>query len=232
MLATTTDQLASRFRSDVDDKITDVGGSDYNCLWSNEDVYGYMTAACDRVAKDTGAMQKVMHLPVVAGEATTRCPDYVTEIRSARLVGLNKPIRQVNTNAPGHSVTRDYGLAFNDFRDLFDSSGVPDVFIRDYDAKALRFAPNPNIDDTLEIQCETLPTMAQQAGMPLPFTDTSEQLLVLYFMKAQAYRKQDAETEDLVRAREYDALYAHWVSERKYELQRYRRSPPVMRMNW
>lgn len=232
MLATTTDELATRFRSDVDDRITDDGGSDVDCLWKNDDVYAYMTVACDRVAKDTDNLPKVLRLPVKAGEATVRVPTYVTDIRSARLVNRNCALDPVNTNSTGFGTRRDYGIQHNGFLLMFDSSGVPNVFVRDYDRKELRLVPIPVEDDTLEIQVNTTITLPQEPGMPLPFTDTEDLQLVLYAMKAQAYRKHDAETEDLVRAKENEDLYEHWSTERKYELQRQRRSPPVMRMNW
>lgn len=232
MLASTTDELMLRFRSDVDDKITDVDGSDIDCLWKNEDVYAYMTVACDRVAKDTDNLPKVMRLPVKAGEAGVRVPAYVTDIRSARLVNRNCSLDQVNTNSTGFGTRSDYGIQHNGFLLMFDSSGTPNVFVRDYDRKEIRLVPVPVEDDTLEIQCNTAPSLPQEQGMPLPFTDTEDQMLVLYWMKAQAYRKHDAETEDLVRAKENEALYDHWSVERKYELQRQRRSPPVLRMNW
>lgn len=231
MLATTTDELAARFRSDVDDKITDEAGGDFGCLWSNSDVYAYMTAACDRLAKDTEATFKTMLLPVRTGEAVVRCPAYVTEIRSARLVNRNQFLSQANANSSDYGMARDYGIVQYGAPAMFDSSGVPCVFIRDYEAKALRLVPIPAEDDTLEIQCATTVSMPQEEGMPLPFMDTGEQLLLLEFMKSLAYRKHDAETEDLVRAKDHEGRYYAGALDRKYELQRYRRRPPVMRMH-
>lgn len=231
MLATTTDELAGRFRSDVDDKVTDVGGSDFGCLWSNADVYAYMTAACDRLAKDTEALYKTLLLPVRTGEAVVRCPTYVTEIRAARLVNRNQPVVAANANGTDYGFARDYGLVTHGQSAMFDSSGTPEVFIRDYERKALRLVPVPNADDTLEVQCATTVSLPQEAGMPLPFMDTEDQLLLLEYMKSLAFRKHDAETENLVRAESHEARYHAGALERKYELQRYRRRPPVMRMH-
>lgn len=232
MLATTTDELAARFRSDVDDLVTDVNGSDFGCLWKNADVYAYMTAACDRLAKDTEALYKTLLLPVRTGEAVVRCPTYVTDIRSARLVQRNQSVCAANTNSGDYGFTRDYGIAHHGAPAMFDSSGIPEVFIRDYEKKALRLVPIPSEDDTLEVQCATTLSLPQEACMPLPFMDTGEQILLLEYMKYLAYRKHDAETENLVRSESHKATYDRDVLDRKYELQRYRRRPPVMRMGY
>ena len=68
-------------------------------------------------------------------------------------------------------------------------------------------------------------------GLPLPFLETVDQLLLLHFMKSLAYRKHDAETEDLVRARDHEQHWIAGVQDRKSELNNYRRKPTVIRMS-
>lgn len=83
MLAFTTDELAERFRSDVDDKITDAAGSDADCLWSNYDVYGYMTAACDALSRESAGVYRTIQLPITAYDPNVRLPSYVLHVREA-----------------------------------------------------------------------------------------------------------------------------------------------------
>ena len=232
MLAQTTDELVTRFRSEVVDKITDVDGSDADCLWSDYDIYGYLTEAVDAVAKLTDGLYKTISLPFQAGDQMVSCPKYVLDIREARLVNSNQPVEQINANSVNYGWVRDYGLRWIGSSALHEGSGEPSCFVRDFEQKALRLVPHPLVGDTLEIQCTITTSIPMEAGMPLPFGDTEDQRLLLHKMKALAYLKQDAETEDLKRATLFAGLFEQGYMDRKSALQRYRRTPPVMRMNW
>lgn len=224
-------ELARQFRLDVGDMVTDVNGGDFGCLWKDEEVYRYMTVAADAVATVVGTLYKTVRIPFNAGDATVRCPRYVLEIREARLVGANQPIEQHNANDPAFGTREDYGFLLNS-NQLFGYQGRPTGFVRDYDRDQLRFTPTPSEADVLEIQCTTTPSLGMQAGIPLPFLDVKDQELMLMAMKARAYRKHDAETEDLTRAREWEQQFAHYSQERESQLRRNRRAPGEVRMNW
>ena len=232
MLALFTDELATRFRSDVDDAVTDAAGSDYGCLWKDSDVYSYMTEACAMVASRTASLYRTLSLPYIAGQRTIFLPHYVREIRSARLVGRNQLVLQRNANDQLLGAHDDYGLRLSGHPQMFEGEGRPTTFVRDYDAKQLRLVPAPNEDDTLEIQCTVSISLPLSSGMPMPLTDLEDQVLVLHYMKMRAYRKHDAETEDLVRAKEYERLYEQGVIARASELRNNRRAPGQVRMNW
>lgn len=232
MLAAFTDQLATRFRSDVDDAITDQGGSDYGCLWKDDDVYSYMTEACAFVASRTSSLYRTIPLPVVAGERVLHLPHYVREIRSARLVMRNTPVLQANANTQAFGPKDDYGLRISGTAEMFAGEGRPTNFVRDYDTRQLRLVPQPVEDDTLEVQCTVTIALPLEAGMPLPLTDIEDQVLVLHYMKMRAYRKHDAETEDLTRASTYERLFETGVKDRASQLLNNRRSPGQVRMNW
>lgn len=232
MFAATTDELATALRSELDDKVTDAGGSDFGCLWSNADIYRYMTMGCDALAKKTGYLYKTLNLPVVPDGAVVRLPSYVTNIRQARLVNTNDPVCPANANDMGFGVRDDYGLQFVGNSAMFEGTGKPQWYVRDFERKALRLVPIPDITDTLELQCETTLSLPQEQGMPLPFSDTDDLRLLLQYMLWQAYMKHDAETEDLVRAKFHQDQYESGVEDRASELRKYRRKPSVMRMNW
>ena len=232
MLAFSTDELVTRWRSEVVDKITDVNGSDEDCLWSDYDAYGYLTEAVDAVAKLTDGLYKVVRLPFLAGDQMVRLPSYVLDIREARLVNTNRPVDQANANDTNYGWVLDYGMKWLGASALHEGSGEPTHFIRDFEAKALRLVPHPLVADTLEIQCTITTATFMEAGVPLPFTDIEDQRLLLHKMKALAYLKQDAETEDLARAKLFAALFEQGAMDRKSALQRMRRKPSVMRFNW
>lgn len=214
MLAFTTDELEERFRSDVNDVKTAADNSDFGCLWTDKDVYAYMTVACDALAKDTQGVYRVLRLPVTAGTATVRMPPNVQHIRDARLVSAGIRVTQI---------------------DLMDtwlgpSTGIPRSYCRDQLARQLILLPAPALNDLLELQVTVSISMPMEAGMPLTFTDTEDQLLLLTKMKALAYMKHDAETEDLTRARAYEARYAQGALDRMSALGNLHRTPTVMRM--
>lgn len=232
MLAFSTDDLATRFRSDVDDVVTDEAGSDFGCLWKDSDVYSYMTEACAMVASRTSSLYRTLQLPFSAGMRLLPLPRFVREIRSARLAGCNRPVVQRNANDMALGGRDDYGLKLSDNSEMFEGSGRPTSFVRDYDTGQLRLVPAPVEGDTLEIQCTVSISMPLCSGMPMPLTDLEDQVLVLHYMKMRAYRKHDAETEDLVRAREYERLYETGVTARASDLRNNRRAPGQVRMNW
>lgn len=224
-------ELAKLFRNDVGDPITDVDGGDFGCLWKNEEVYFYMALAVEAVAARTGTIYRVVRIEFDEGDETVECPPWVLDIRQARLVEVNQPVQQYNANDLGLGFREDYG-AFLPRASMFGQSGRPTAFVRDYDAGRLRFVPTPNQDGTLEIQCTAKPEHPVDPDELLEFADLCDQELVLMKMKARAYRKHDAETEDLVRAKEWDAQFEHYARERESQLRRNRRAPGVVRMEW
>lgn len=232
MLAFTTDELVKAIRSELDDKTTAADGSDFGCLWADSDLYRYMTGGCDALAKVLGVLYKTLRLPVTAGVQALPLPAYVTNIREARLVNKNDPVRQVNANSQNFGYRDDYGLKTYGSAAMFEGSGTPNSFVRDYERKAILLVPAPNEDDVLELQCETTISLPQEAGMPLPFADAEDQQLLMHYVMWRAYLKHDAETENLVRAKEHEAYYKDGADNRKSALRNYRRGPTVMRMNW
>lgn len=232
MLASSTDGLAGVFRNEVDDKVTDQDGGDFGCLWTNAEVYGYMTEACDAVATKTSTAYRTIRLPFEAEQSKISLPAYVLEIREAHYVERNTELEQLNANEPQFGGTDDYGIQRGRFAGLFGQSGTPRAFVRDYDTRGIRLVPTPTVLGTIEIQCTVTIAAPLEAGMPFPFMDVKDQRLVLHYMKSLAYLKQDAETEDLTRASSFAALFRSGVEERAAQLRNNRRSPGTVRMNW
>jgi hypothetical protein len=227
--ATTTDELVAVFRREVDDVVS-FDGDDSDRLWSDADAYGYLTEACDAVAKGTDGLFKVLRLQFTAGEPTVKLPAYVLHIREMRHVEANRTVSHANANDTFHRGV-DYGSPFLG-ASMFDSFGRPTTFVRDYEKRALRLIPIPTEDGTLEAQCTVTIATPMLAGLPLPFLDTEDQRLLLTKMKALAYLKHDAETFDKFRADRYASEFDTKLAERKSRLRSYRRTPAAVRMDW
>jgi hypothetical protein len=220
VLATTTSELAVLFRQDVDDVLSDDDTDDSDRLWSDVEVYRYMTAACDALAKLTDGIYKVLELPIVSGESVISLPRTVLQIREAKLVSNDVPVVQRNANERRWDTYS---------RDDYGSCVRGPTYTRDYERRAIVLYPEPTADDTLEVQCTVTTATALSENMLLPFLDMEDQQLLLLSMKAQAYKKQDVETQDLQRAKMYEQDFKAGALQRKYELQRYRRTPGTVR---
>lgn len=230
MLAANADALVTLFRSEVDDAIVDISGGDAVLLWKHAEVYAYLTEACDRLLKDTDSQYRVRTFPFAAQQAVIPLPAEILHIRQARLIGRNSPVDPANANALGFGETDDYGLRLFGTPNLFEGTGVPRRYVRDFDAQALRLVPIPMEADVLELQCTANISLPVGQGAALPTNDAEEQRLLLHFMKWKAYEKQDAETQDMVRARYYQTQYETGALKRKTDLLNQRRAPGVVRM--
>lgn len=230
----TTDELNTTFRREVGDQVNPNASPDVavdsDCLWKDDEIYGYATEAADALAKETEELFKIVQLAVVIGEQVVKLPRYVLKIRSARLVVRNRALVPQNTNAELYYVRSDYGLPTS--LSMFSSTGSPTAYIRDYKRGALLLVPKPTEDDILELQCSVTLTTPLLAGMMLPFLDVEDQRLLLHYTKYLAYAKQDADTMDLKRSLGFKQQFDDGALARGLSLRKYRRGPGVVRMEW
>jgi len=239
MIAFTTDDLATIFRQEVDDVLSATSPSpvDADRLWKNAEVFSYMTEAADAVAKAVEGIYKVLQFPITPAAVVVPAvpvqislPRNVLHIREAKLLALGTYVNM--TRADDHVIAAydTYGPPVRNSALL--TYGVPTELVRDYYNRAFYLLPIPNITDTLELQCTVTIGTPLAAGMPLPFLDTSEQRLMLHYMKKLAYSKHDADTLDLSRATGFGAMFEVEARERASRLSSYRRPPGTVRMEW
>lgn len=217
MLATTTDEMVTLFRQDVDDLLSD-DGTDTDRLWKTAECYRYLTMACDALARRTKELHSIVTVDVVAGTALYRLPPKVLHVREAFLLTSEQELTIASANRGGAARSEDYGNRIGNGDWRFAGNGTPTTFMLDYNAKQMRLVPTPVIDETLELQCSVTIATPMQEGMLLPFTEVEAQRLLLAYMKGQAYRKQDAETQDLQRAQGFELEYESGVSARDPEI--------------
>lgn len=221
MFATTADGLLAFYRAEVDDTVAPY-------LWADFEAYGYMTEGFDALLKKAEVKYEKLTLAFTADNPVVSLPAKVLHIRSMRIVGGGEiaPRAMYNVSAP----VDDYGQQSTGPSAMFEGSGTPCVYVRDYEARGLRLVPIPNASGTIEIQCTTTLSTPMQNGSALPTTDSEDLRLVLHYMKSLAYQKHDAETEDLARARWHQDSFRQGVLERESKLRNFRRPPGVVRM--
>lgn len=221
MFAATADELLTAWRDDVDDVVAPY-------LWSNAAAYRYMTAVCDMVATRTRQLFKQVNLNFAAGATSVSLPNYVLEIREAQLVG-GPVLRPLNLNRTVGGIADDYGYSAGTMSAFDQPEGTPRFYVRDADIQALRLVPRPAEAGDLQLHCLVTIAEPMANGVPLPFSTSEDLLLVLEGMKALAYRKQDAEAEDLVRANAHARIFEAGLTEREWRVQNHRRAPGVVR---
>lgn len=231
----TTDWLSDRFRSDVVDPLvgTDDGVTpDSESLWKIADVFDYMTHAADAVARGTLQLYKTVVLPVVAGENQITMPASVLYAQGdGWLVTGRRYVRESNAQELLRGIpVCDYGQWISGGG--LEATGTPARYARDMRRKSIVLAPTPTENDSLRIECVVTVATPMLCGMPLPFTELPDILLMLKYMKYMAYRKQDADTLDLGRSDDFKAEFDRDVVLREVEIRRQRRAPSSIRMEW
>jgi hypothetical protein len=232
MLAQTADGLNAIFRQEVDDILLGTPPSDADRLWKDVEVYNYMTEACDAVARDTLGLFKTMQITLVPNQQVYKLQPGVLDIRSARTLTFGNMLTEHNVDDYAGVKIWDYGQPLIGSTGVFSAVGVPVQYMRDYDNRAIRLIPIPAAADTLELQCVVTPMLQMAAGMPVPFTDTVDQRLLLLKMKALGYAKHDADTFDAQRSQAFAQEYEARARERQVERRRVRRAPGAVRMEW
>lgn len=239
MIAFTTDELLGIFRLEVDDPLEGSSPStpDDNSLWSNAEIYQYMTEAADKVAKKVEGRYQTLQIAITPATVTvppTPVPlillRKVLHIREAKLVNSGYILEPINADDHIRASYNSYGPPFR-YTGAY-TYGVPMGYMRDYENNALILTPIPNITDTLELQCTVTIDAPLAAGGSLPYTDTEDLRLMLHFMKKLAYEKQDADTLDLQRSQQWERQFESGALNRSLRLRSYRRRPGQVLTDW
>lgn len=223
MFARTADGLLTFFRAEVSDAVAPY-------LWQDWEAYGYMTEAFDALLKQANIVYKTIDLPFTSGVPTVPLSPAILYIRSAHVVG-GVDLTPMSSTVGEYTQYTDYDMRTPPSTALFASSGPPLQYVRDYENRALRLVPIPNLNGIIELQCTVTLSIALQSGFPLPTVDATDLRLALHYMKHLAYSKHDAETEDLVRSKMHYEQFEAGVEDRKNRLENYRRAPGVVRMS-
>src|SRR5690606_884565 len=219
MFASSADELLRCFRAEVGDAVAPY-------LWEDWEVYGYMTEGFDALLKQANVQTTVLQLAFAEGEPTVVLPRSLLHIRAMRIVG-GGPLRAASATERAAVRSNDYGAPWTGEDPMFSGSGKPQFYVRDYERRALRLVPIPNVGGTLELQGTVTVSTPLGDGTPLPSTDAEDLRLVLQYMKYLAYAKHDAETEDLTRSAHHEARFRAGAKERESRLRNYRRPPGV-----
>jgi hypothetical protein len=192
-------ELLQAFRCDVVDDVAPY-------LWSSGEVYNYINDAYYMFVRMTGGIpdgsSDVTTLTALAGEATTPIDPSIMRVRTAKNVtDNNRPMTVINVQDEDVYIDDDYGLLRT--MNLSDTPGTVRYMILGEEDDYVRWVKIPDVDTTVKLVVERLPmipiTRAQQlfSGVRV-----EHHYHLLKWVRHLAYRKQDADTFNLVKSDE------------------------------
>jgi hypothetical protein len=201
----TAGELLALFRLETRDQVAPY-------LWSDTEVYGYMTAAQEMFCRLTDGINDstsdVTQLGVLADLATVGLDASLRRIRQARLLSANTFLTILNPEDVelGASVYDDYGQQRTGGLDL-TATGTPKYLVLGMDDDTARLVPIPTVDDTIARVVQRLPLgVLEAAGDDLEISERHHRYLLLW-MQHLAHQKQDAEAYDRGRSQEFEARF-------------------------
>lgn len=238
-LILTPEDLAFRFRSDVDDPLRGPASApDNDCLWKIVDVKYYMGVAVNRVSRKGEQLFNTFSLVIKNGDPLVRLPKtnyYIADIRRAYVCDIRRELKETNIEDL-RNYHRDYGEIIGS-GGWEERKGYPVWFIRNYIPGALRIVPIPVIENPIyngqfNLELTAALFTVPIDGMPLPFEDPEDVELVLLWMKKMAFSKNDADTYDQDKALKFENEFKERILERNSEARRIRRAPTRTIFQW
>ena len=188
-------ELLNTFRCDVVDDVEPY-------LWSTSEVYQYINDAYFMFVRLTGGIadgtSSATQLTAADGVATTTLDESVMQIRTARNVTDNKWLKVINVQDTDELATEDYGILH---RSDPETIGAVRYMIIGEEDGYVRWVNIPDGDITVQLVIERLPL--------IPITGHKQRFLgirpehhyhLLKWVRHLAYRKQDADTFNLVKS--------------------------------
>ena len=190
-------ELLRTFRCDVVDDVEPY-------LWSNREVYQYINDAYFMFVREMGGIAdattpEVVDLVASTGVATTPIHESILRFRTARNTTLKQPITIINIQDTDDFVTDDYGLLHREFDST--EQGRPTHMIIGEEDGYVRWMQVPDADYNVKVVVERLPLIPITRERQR-FTGVREEhhYHLLKWVRHLAYRKQDADTFNLVKS--------------------------------
>ena len=223
----TPDELATLFRSDVEDEDT------VDPLWTDSEVYSYMDEAQKQFARETDyfadvSTAEIVDVAVTTDEAFVAIDPRVLKIRGGRMQNSGYkivPKKYAQMEQTGYA--RDAYDTFN-----FSTSNInwetvtgnPRFVITDMEPGLGRLVPIPTSDDTLKLRVFRLPLedINEDNTSEFEITETEYQRGLMYYMKYLAYQKNDSDVYNKELSEEAFQLFQEFIVRVRRDLTRLR----------
>lgn len=218
-------ELYDRFRADVVDAVEPF-------LWSKAEVLGYMDDAqkwlCRRAYGIRDASSDAARVDVAIGEAFSDLSPAVLYIRGATRASDGRKVRIFSYEEASGIDANHEDVGY--FRQSFmDASGPVIAAIVGMEEEKLRLVQTPAADDTLNLVIERLPLEAPTLDADSELEVREEHhLALLLWMKHLAFAKEDSETYDRERSRDFEQRFFAYCEVAKAEKERRNSKPRLI----
>jgi hypothetical protein len=193
-------------------------------LWSDAEVYGYMTAAQEMFCRLTRGIQdstsEITQISVITDDPYVEYDSRILRIRDARLESTGAKVTILNPeDLEQGSLLDDYGLVTGRF-DL-TLTGTPRYLLLGVDDFRGRLIKIPEADDTLQLTVERLPLLDKDldASQSLEIHPQHHRYLTAWMLHL-AHQKQDAEAYNRGRSAEFGERFQSYCELAKREQER------------
>ena len=219
----TPSELQDAFRSAVDDLETPY-------LWTDSDIYRYMTAAQEQFCRltdgisDNSSVATVVQ--VTTGELTAPLHRSVKKVRAATLVSTGRGIDLLNYEDLTTRRTSDYGssLVFS----LPARPGPVTAMVLGMEENTVRWLNTPIEDDEVSLLIYRLPLADVTEESQALEIDSRHHEYLIDWMRHRAHLKQDAETFDKGRSDAAKAYFVDYCEQVRREQALARHKPRLM----
>lgn len=211
-------EIISLFRTEV---------ADVECpyLWTGSEVTAYLNDAYTMLVRFMGGVpdstSAVTEISVAIGDKTAPISEAITRIVRAFRESDGAEVSVIeNTDVP---LVRDSAGRLSLLR-VGSETGPVEYLILGSERKQVALHPVPATAETIRLQVRRNPLTKLMSDAD-ELTDLSEEhhIHLLQWMKACAYRKQDADTLDMEKAQVNEQLFLTYCAQAAYEQERLRR---------
>lgn len=211
------DELYDSFRTDVQDVVS-------TYLWLDTEVWRYMNEAYFMFVRLTGGIpdftSSATYVPIAAGINTSPIDPSILRIMSAYRASDNAEINIINSTDTPVVRDNDYGSVKPLWLD--NTPGPVRHMLIGAQQNLVKWIQVPIADDAANLVIYRLPLAKITDAGGQEFIDVSEEhhYSLLMWMKALAYKKQDAETFDRATSAENGAEFRAYCMQAKQEMER------------
>lgn len=173
-------------------------------FWSTDEIYRYINDAYFMFVRLTGGIpdgsSAVTTLTATANQATTPLNKAIMRIRTAtNVTDQNRPIKVINVQDIEDLTTEDYGV-IRSINQIATPGPIRYMIIGEQE-DYVRWVQIPTVNTTIQLVVERLPTTAiTREQQRFAGVRDEHHLHLLKWVRHLAYRKQDADTFDLVKS--------------------------------
>lgn len=221
----TSDELLGLFRLETTDTVAPY-------LWSDAEIYAYINDAYYMFVRLTGGVSdfttpSICEIDASKEEPTANVSPKILRFVTAHRRSDGREITVLNYTDMNRNLMSDYGITVSGA--MPRGIGKVRAMVIGLQKGIVRWIDIPDADDTIDLVVYRLPLSRITAGgQQLTDVDDEHHLHLLKWVKSLAYRKQDAETFNEVKAGDFEQQFTVYCELAKRELERRRHKVRVV----